>query len=145
MSEFISYKNAGIHYSDSGEGNVIVLLHGFLENLNIWNKLADELKKTHRVIRIDLLGHGKTECLGYIHTMEEMAEAVKAVLDYLKTERYVIIGHSMGGYVALAFAEKYHNNIVGLCLANSTSKPDSDERKRNRNRAIAAVKQNHEK
>ncbi|MBR9756983.1 MAG: alpha/beta hydrolase [Algicola sp.] len=137
------YKNINIAYTDSGKGPAIVLLHGFLENLHMWKALTPELIKTHRVIAIDLLGHGKTECLGYIHSMEDMADAVRAVLVHLKLRKYTFIGHSMGGYVALAYAEFFPDNLKGLVLLNSTSKADSNERKQNRTRAIKAVKQNY--
>lgn len=143
MSNFISYKNIRLHYSDVGRGIAVVMLHGFLENLNMWHDLSKILKSNHRVICIDLLGHGQTDCLGYIHTMEDMADAVRAVVSHLKIKHYYLIGHSMGGYVALALAEQNGENIIGLCLANSTSRSDSKERKANRDRAIAAVKQNH--
>ena len=139
----LEYKGINIFYTDKGKGKVIVLLHGFLENSTIWKNFIPSLVKTNRVISIDLLGHGKTGCLGYVHTMELMAEAVLAVLKHLKIKQSIFIAHSMGGYVALAFAKKYPEAILGLCLVNSTSKKDSPERKRNRDRAIIAVKQNY--
>lgn len=120
-----------------------MLLHGFLENLSMWNAYVVEFSKKNRVIAIDLLGHGATECLGYIHTMEDQADMVHAVLHDLKIRKAIFIGHSMGGYVALAFAELYPENIKGLVLLNSTSRADSEERKANRDRAITAVKQNY--
>ena len=89
------------------------------------------------------MGHGDSDCLGYVHSMEENAEIVKAVLSNLKIRKTIIIGHSMGGYVALAYAEKYPKEILGLCLMNSTANADSPERKINRDRAIIAVKQNY--
>ena len=109
----------------------------------MWHTISDVLSKKNRVICIDLLGHGETENHGYIHTMEDQAEMVKAVLDSLRLRKYILIGHSMGGYVALAFANLYAKNIKGLCLMNSTALPDSEEKKINRDRAIVAVKQNH--
>lgn len=121
----------------------MVLLHGFLENHTMWNAFVDEFSKKNRIIAIDLLGHGATECLGYIHTMEDQADMVHAVLYELKIRKAVFIGHSMGGYVALAFAELYPENVKGLVLLNSTSRADSEERKINRDRAILAVKQNY--
>jgi len=139
----LKYKNINIHYTDQGKGTAVVLLHGFLENSTMWNPFISKLTKRNRIITIDLLGHGKTECLGYIHSMEEMAEVVKAVLSKLRLRRIVLIGHSMGGYVALAFTEKYSKNIKGLCLMNSTAIADSKEKKINRDRGIIAVKQNH--
>jgi len=139
----LQYKGINIFYTDHGHGTPVVLLHGFLENATMWDAFLPELSKKNRVICIDLPGHGKTGCLGYIHTMELMAETVKAVLTHLKIHKSIMIGHSMGGYVALAYAEKYTKEILGLCLMNSTASEDSDERKINRDRAIAAVKQNH--
>ncbi len=141
--EQIIYKNTAISYSDIGKGSTVVLLHGFLENKTMWKDLAPNLSKKNRVLSIDLLGHGETECLGYVHSMEENAEIVKAVLSHLKIRKAVIIGHSMGGYVALAFAEMFPTTIKGLVLLNSTAKEDSHERKINRDRAIKAVKQNY--
>ena len=139
----LEYKHINIYYSDKGKGTAIVLLHGFLENSTMWKPFISKLAKKNRVVTIDLLGHGKTGCLGYIHKMEEMAEAIKAVLSHLRLRRVVVIGHSMGGYVGLAFAEKYPEMMKGLCLMNSTATADSKEKKVNRDRAIVAVKNNY--
>ena len=139
----IIYKNTKISYTEQGKGTAVVLLHGFLENQTMWNAFVPNLAKKNRVITIDLLGHGQTECLGYVHAMEDQADMVHAVLHELKIRKTVLIGHSMGGYIALAFAELYPENIKGLVLLNSTSRADSDERKTNRDRAIVAVKQNY--
>ena len=139
----IIYKNTKISYTEQGKGTAVVLLHGFLENKTMWNTFIPELSQKHRIITIDLLGHGETECLGYVHSMEDQADMVHAVLNELKIRKTVFIGHSMGGYVALAFAELYPDTIKGIVLQNSTSRADSDERKKNRDRAIKAVKQNY--
>lgn len=139
----ILYKNSKVSYSDTGKGSAIVLLHGFLENQSMWQDFIPEFSKKHRVITIDLLGHGNTECLGYIHSMEDNADMVHEVLHELKIRKAVLVGHSMGGYVALAFAELYPDTIKGLVLLNSTSRADSEERKNNRDRAIKAVKQDY--
>jgi pimeloyl-ACP methyl ester carboxylesterase len=139
----IFYKNTAISYSDIGKGTAVVLLHGFLENKTMWKDLAPSLAKKNRVIAIDLLGHGETDCLGYVHSMEENAEIVKAILSHLRIRKALVIGHSMGGYVALAFAELYPETIKGIVLLNSTAKEDNEERKVNRDRAIKAVKQNY--
>ncbi len=143
MSSFLTYKNINIHFEDKGQGKAVVLLHGFLENSTMWNSISEALSKKHRVVCIDLLGHGKTENLGYIHTMEAQAEMVKAVLNHLKLRKYILIGHSMGGYIALAFAKLFPQNVKGISLMNSTALPDTEEKKINRDRAIVAVKQNH--
>ena len=139
----ILYKNTKISYSDTGKGTVVVLLHGFLENQTMWQDFIPEFSKKNRVITIDLLGHGETECLGYVHSMEDNAEVVHEVLSDLRIRKVILVGHSMGGYVALAFAEMYPDMVKGLVLLNSTSRADSEERKINRDRAIVAVKQNY--
>lgn len=142
MKKFL-YKNTPIYYSDTGSGNAIVLLHGFLENSKMWNFYIPDFSIKNRIIAIDLLGHGQSECLGYIHSMENQADMVFALLNNLKIKKAVFVGHSMGGYVALAFAEMYPVNIGSLVLLNSTSFEDNHERKINRNRAIKAVKLNY--
>jgi len=139
----LHYKNIKTAFTDTGKGTTVVLLHGFLENKTMWNTLVPELAKKNRVITIDLLGHGDTECLGYVHSMEDNADIVHAVLHDLKIRKAAIIGHSMGGYVAMAFAELYPEMMKGIVLLNSTSRADSPERKTNRGRAIKAVKQNY--
>jgi pimeloyl-ACP methyl ester carboxylesterase len=139
----IHYKNTNVSFTDTGKGTTVVLLHGFLENQLMWNDLIPELALKNRVVTIDLLGHGQTDCLSYVHSMEDQADMVQAVLLDLKIRKAIFVGHSMGGYVALAFAELYPEKIKGLVLMNSTSYADSDERKTNRDRAIKAVKQDY--
>lgn len=140
---YTQYKNTKIAYTDQGKGTAIVLLHGFLENSTMWKYLAPVLEKKYRVVCIDLLGHGQSDSLGYVHKMEDMADAVHQVLHDLKIRKAVFVGHSMGGYVSLAFAELYPDMMKGLVLMNSTSRADSEERILNRTRAIKAVKQNY--
>jgi len=140
---YLKHKGITIFYTDEGDGDAVVLLHGFLENASMWHPFTSSLSQNNRIITIDLLGHGKTGCLGYVHSMELMAETVQIILNHLKIKRSTIIGHSMGGYVALALAEKKPSTINGICLMNSTANADNLEKKRNRDRAILAVKQNH--
>ncbi len=138
------YKNTRVAYYCYGKGvKTLVLLHGFLENSSMWKSVVDEFSNEFKVICIDLLGHGKSECLGYVHTMEEIAESVKAVLTKEQVSKAIFVGHSMGGYVTLALAEKYPEVIEKLCLLNSTAQPDSEERKTIRDRAILMVKTNY--
>ncbi|RZJ72472.1 alpha/beta hydrolase [Flavobacterium sp.] len=139
----ITFKNSSVNYSESGKGTAVVLLHGFLENSTMWEHFVPELAKKNRVITIDLLGHGKTEPVGYVQTMEDNADLVHTVLSEIGIRKVVLAGHSMGGYVALAFAELYPDMVKGIALINSTSRADSDERKTNRDRAIKAVKQDY--
>ena len=139
----IHFKNTIISYTDEGKGTAIIFLHGFLENKKMWNAFIPEFSKKYRVITIDLLGHGESESLGYVHSMEDNADVAHTVLAELRLRKAIFVGHSMGGYVALAFAELYPEFIKGLVLLNSTSRADSYEKKANRDRAILAVKQNH--
>lgn len=139
----LSYKNTTVSYSDSGKGTALVFLHGYLENSTMWNAFVPVLSKKYRVITIDLLGHGQTEPRGYVQSMEDNADIVHEVLSQLKIRKAVLAGHSMGGYVALAFAELYPDYMKGLVLINSTSLADNDERKANRDRAIKAVKKDY--
>ncbi|MBT8394855.1 MAG: alpha/beta hydrolase [Flavobacteriaceae bacterium] len=138
----LSYKGKNICYSSVGKGTAVVLIHGFLESKTMWEPFIPDLSKRNQIITIDLLGHGKTGCVSSIHSMEDMAEVVKVVLSELKISESILVGHSMGGYVALAFAEKYSNDIIGLCLMNSTAEPDTKEKRINRDRAVDAVQKN---
>ncbi|WP_247672576.1 alpha/beta hydrolase [Aquimarina sp. MMG016] len=138
----LAYKKIKINYTTDGQGVPVVFLHGFLENATMWKSITPHFIDSYQCITIDLLGHGKTECLGYIHTMESMAEAVKAILDHLEISQAIFLGHSMGGYVSLAFIDLFPELVSGLVLLNSTSYPDSEERKINRTRAIEVVKKN---
>jgi len=138
----VQYKGIDVFYSDEGQGEAIVLLHGFLENSSMWNSLKFDLLKTHRVICIDLLGHGRTGSLGNVHKMEEMAATVETVVEHLGLENVILFGHSMGGYVSLAFAELFPYYLRGLALINSTPLADSREKRLTRDRAIEAAKKN---
>ena len=138
----LDYKNAAIFYTDSGKGPAVVLIHGFLENTTMWNVIIPELSKRNRVIAIDLLGHGKSDCIGYTHSMELFAETLEAVLKKVRIQKCVLVGHSLGGYVALAFAEKHPKRVKGLCLMNSTSNEDTADRKLLRTRANKMVHKN---
>ncbi|HRG57885.1 MAG TPA: alpha/beta hydrolase [Bacteroidia bacterium] len=142
---FAHFREGKINYRVKGKGRAIVLLHGFLGSFQIWENILPELSKRYKVVLIDLPGHGNTDNFGYVHKMDLMAEAVKAVLNQLQLRRYVIIGHSMGGYVTMAFAEKYMDNLRGVVLFHSTALADSDEKKADRDKAIKVAKKNKEK
>lgn len=140
--KIFNYKNTTVYYDDQGKGTTVVLLHGFLEDHFMWNELLLLLSKRYRVIAVDLLGHGKSECYGYVHTMEDQADMLFALISHLRLRKVSLIGHSMGGYIALAFAELYPDNVRSLTLLNSSAQADSEERKINRDRAIEVVKKN---
>lgn len=140
MTKYAPFRGGKICYSDTGRGRAIVLLHGFPENKDIWKEFIPYIAKGFRVIAIDLPGFGESESFGYVHTMDLMAQAVHAVMKHLNLRRYIVVGHSMGGYVALAFAEFFPENLRGLCLFHSSSYADNEEKKADRDRGIAAVK-----
>ncbi len=139
MTSTIKFNNISIRYKIEGMGTVVVLLHGYLESLDIWSAFSEELMKKFRVISIDFPGHGQSGIIADIHTMEMLAEGVKAVLDELNIYKCILIGHSMGGYVTMAFADLFPNRLYGYSLFHSTPFRDTEEKKRNRNREIELV------
>lgn len=140
----IIYKDTPINFLTQGNGNPLVLLHGFLESKEIWEEFAEELSKKRQVICIDLPGHGKSGVIDNLHTMVEMASAVKAVLEELQVKKAFVAGHSMGGYVSLEFQNLFPTIPTGLALINSTPKADSEEKKTNRDKASKLVQKNKE-
>jgi len=138
------YKNTPLFYRSVGTGNPLVLLHGFLGSSSIWNPFIEELSRKRQVITIDLPGHGKSGTFGEVHTMEFMAETVHEVLRNLQIAKASFVGHSMGGYVSLAFCKNFPIMTQGIVLLNSTPETDTEEKKNNRDRAIKIVKRNKE-
>lgn len=141
MESFLMSCGIPIRVNDQGKGDTIVLLHGYLETLEIWEAFVASLAKHYRVITLDLPGHGLSGWNGGVHTMEFMADAVKGVLDKLGIKECLLIGHSLGGYVSLAFAKKYNDTLKGFCLFHSTPNPDNEEKKANRDREIALIRE----
>lgn len=141
MIRKIPYKNGNIWFRDEGRGEVIVLLHGFLESLTVWDEFEDELKDRFRLIMIDLPGHGESNVIAEVHSMELLAESVNVVLENLDIDKCTLIGHSMGGYVALAFLELFPEKTTGLCLFHSSPFADPDDKKTNRDRQINLIKE----
>ncbi|PSR56153.1 alpha/beta hydrolase [Adhaeribacter arboris] len=129
--------------SDSGgSGKVLVFLHGFCESKEVWNAFCQPFRETYRVIALDLPGFGKNIAPQPGYSMEEAAAYVHKVLKALEIKKCALIGHSMGGYVALAFAEKHGNMVNGLCLFHSSALPDSKEKKAIRTKSIKFIKKN---
>lgn len=131
-----------ISYTDSGKGNAIVFLHGFLESKKIWQEFSEALSKDHRVICIDLPGHGESGNFGEVNSMNLMADCTNAVLKIENITDIFLIGHSMGGYAALCFAERYSEKLKGLCLFNTTAYADSEIKKADRDRTIKVLQKN---
>ncbi len=140
MISTVEYKDTFIRYSDEGYGDPVVFLHGYLESLEIWDGFAGELSADYRVICVDLPGHGRSGMFSTVDTMAIMADSVKHVLEFLGIGRAVIIGHSMGGYAALAFEDFYPEITIGFGLFHSHSLPDPEDKKINRDREIELVK-----
>lgn len=138
--KFIMAGATALHVCDSQAGEpCVVLLHGYLESMLVWDDFVPLLYKKVRVVTLDLPGHGISEVKGRIHTMEYLADTIREALDTLGIERCTLVGHSMGGYVALAFCEKYPGRLDGLVLLSSTPNADSQEKKADRNREIELV------
>lgn len=125
-----------LHYTDEGDGNTIVLLHGFCEDSSLWEYHADFLSQSFRVICIDLPGFGKDKGLEHETSMESMAKEVKNTIDYIGLKKFILIGHSLGGYITLAYAELYSRDLLGIGMFHSTAFADSEEKKMNRNKSI---------
>jgi pimeloyl-ACP methyl ester carboxylesterase len=133
------FNNTPIFYTTTGSGEPLVLLHGFLESSTIWKDIITALKNKYTIIALDLPGHGKSGNISEIHSMELMAEVLHGLLEYLGISKSKLVGHSMGGYVALAFTERFPAAVDTLVLLNSTSISDSLERKENRDRALRII------
>lgn len=131
-----------LNFEVKGEGKTIVFIHGFMENSKIWNNIISSFINTHQIVTIDLPGHGKSKQTRAINTIEEMADDVIEVLDYLQIKSATFVGHSMGGYVNLAIAEVYPQYVDKLVFVNSTSLPDSKEKKEQRLKVIPTVHRN---
>ena len=138
----LKFQEKTIYYSVVGEGEATVLLHGFLESSKIWDEFLPEFSKYGKIITIDLPGHGRSEVVSEVHSMELMAEAVHEVFMATGAKKTNFIGHSMGGYVGLAFLEKYPQLVKDFMLLNSTPQADSEEKKENRDRSAELVEKN---
>jgi pimeloyl-ACP methyl ester carboxylesterase len=127
MGKNFKFRNGGIHYRDQGRGMVIVLVHGHLETSEIWSSFAGKLAEKFRVISVDLPGHGKSDIFGEVHTLEFMATVLRDLIGSLGIEKIFMTGHSMGGYVTMAFVDIYPDLLAGYCLFHSHPLADSAE------------------
>lgn len=131
-----------LNYEISGNGKEnLVLLHGFMENLLIWEEMEEKLSKDFTLIKIDLPGHGLSKIYSDVHSMELNAEEVKKVTDKLKLGKFHLLGHSMGGYTSLAFAEKFPDDLKSLTLFFSTYFADDEEKKEQRRKSFRIIKE----
>lgn len=132
-------KTSPIRYEIFGDGPPLILLHGYLESLDIWKEFIPGMTKDFRVIAIDLPGHGHSKLLAPVASMELMADAIVEVMETLQIEKACVVGHSMGGYAALAMLENHPNRVQGLCLFHSHARSDSPEVVEKRKREIRIV------
>jgi pimeloyl-ACP methyl ester carboxylesterase len=151
MKQVVFRNEKKIWYRTEGDGKPVMLLHGFAEDSRIWNHQLEKLTKKFYVIVPDLPGSGKSAMQEGETPIEEYAEAIKAIVDaeIIKKEKdisaknlFTLIGHSMGGYIALAFAEKYPELLNGLGLFHSTAYADNDAKKETRRKGIEFIKTN---
>ncbi len=144
---FIDYQGHKVHYGiagDAAQGRPVVLLHGFTEAIFVWENLSRRLsEKGFYVVAIDLAGHGRTEMFAHSHTMELQAGIVQAVMHAEKIDKAVMIGHSMGGYVAAAFACLYPAQVAGVGFFHSNPSADTEAGRENRLRTLTLLEAGH--
>ena len=139
MIHYLETKISKLRYSDQGEGEVLVLLHGYLEAIETFDAFTKDLATKVRVICVDLPGHGMSTLKLKHIGVDEMAEAVFALVGELNLSKVHLMGHSMGGYVALAFADKYAHKLASFSLLHSSANPDTEEKIENRKREIDLI------
>lgn len=138
----IIYQGVKIFYRKYGKGTPVLFLHGFGEDGTIFNALLPHLEKYATLLIPDLPGSGKSMTEnGFDYSLEHLALVMKALLDQEGVSSCIILGHSMGGYIALAMAEQFPDLINGLGLIHSTAFADSVERKEKRNQGIKFIEQ----
>ena len=131
-----------LHSNDVGQGEALVFLHGFCETHEIWDEFVNPLKERFRIITIDLPGFGNSDILPGPFTIDAAGDALANHLEKKHLEKSVLIGHSLGGYVALSLAANHPELVGGLVLFHSTSFADTPEKKENRNKVIEFVRRN---
>jgi pimeloyl-ACP methyl ester carboxylesterase len=131
-----------IFYKTYGKnlGYSLVFLHGYLESADIWDNFASRFADDYFVICFDLPGHGRSKVIAEDSTLEQMGEAVIEVTDHLGIQGFDLVGHSMGGYVAMALADKHPDRLNSVVLFHSSCYADSDEKRINRDQEIKLVR-----
>ncbi len=124
----VQINNINLAYERRGKaGTPLILIHGYPLDHSIWDGVALLLENDFDVIIPDLRGFGKSSAVDTPYRMSDFADDIASLLDHLNIEKAMLAGHSMGGYVALAFARKYPNRINGLALVSSQALADSSE------------------
>ena len=135
---FTNFNQKQLFYESQGEGFPLVFVHGFCEDSTMWNVFIPPFAETHQVISIDLPGFGRS-AVQEEATIYHFAKAIKKVLDDLKITDCIMVGHSMGGYTTLAFAEYFPEQLSGFCLFHSHPFADTEEKKANRRKTIKFI------
>jgi pimeloyl-ACP methyl ester carboxylesterase len=133
---------AGIYHRESGSGPALILIHGFCETSSIWDDFVPKLSSRFRVICPDLPGFGMSKMLPTPFSIGDVGNEMLKWLQANSISRPVVIGHSLGGYVTLAMANKSEVALAGIGLFHSTALPDSEEKKANRDKVIEFVSKN---
>ncbi len=131
-----------LYYEEYGSGMPILFLHGFPLDHTIWNPVIPLLEDRARLILPDLRGHGQTSSPDGVYQMAEIAEDMVQFIDELGIEKVILVGHSMGGYAALAFAKNHPSRLAGLGLVSTQAAADSPERRAGRYATIREVETN---
>lgn len=135
------FENSSIaSYLQKGTGIPLVFVHGFCEDSTVWDSFITKFPD-QKILRIDLPGFGQSDQI-VNYSIDRFADVVYQVLQDLKIEKCIFIGHSMGGYVALSFAKKYGDLLKGLCLFHSHPYADTKEKKESRKKSIEFIKKN---
>jgi pimeloyl-ACP methyl ester carboxylesterase len=137
----MQFNNQEIYYEVHGTGFPLVFLHGFCEDSSLWQMFVEPFKSKYQIVLIDLMGFGQSE-VPKETSINYLAKATKAVLEELGIDKCLMIGHSMGGYTTLAFAELFPNILSGVCLFHSHPFADSEAKKVNRQKAINFIENN---
>jgi pimeloyl-ACP methyl ester carboxylesterase len=119
-------------YTDKGTGLPVVFLHAFPLNRTMWAAQQEALSSHHRVVTIDLRGHGESDAPLWHYTLDQAADDVRGLLDHLTIPQAVFVGLSMGGYILFAFYRKYAERVKGLILADTRAQADTPEGKTGR-------------
>ncbi len=139
----ISYQNIKISYTIAGRGKAVMLVHGFAENGTVFDNQVDFLEENYLVIVPDLPDIGKSAMLQKENVqLTDYAAILKAILEEEKIEKFTLIGHSMGGYITLAFAGLHPQILNGFGLLHSSAYADDDEKINTRKKGISFIKEN---
>jgi pimeloyl-ACP methyl ester carboxylesterase len=140
VDKTIETNGGTLFYRDIGSGHPVLLLHGFAEDGAVWDAVSQNLSANVRLLIPDLPGSGRSPLMDVI-TIESMATVVKEMLDSEGIERCILIGHSMGGYIALAFAEAYPERLSAFGFFHSTAYADTEEKKAGRLKSMAFIRE----